>query len=480
MAIPGQMRLSELAAKIQQVISQSFSQQRYWVLADVIDHKYYERTGTHFFSLAEKEPGTTLLKTRIASVAWKETGSRAIASFEKATGQSFGNDIQVLVYVSVNFHPSFGLQLVLNDIDIHHAIGVLEQQRRDTLKRLLVTCPDYIYLKGDQFITRNKLCSLAPVIQRIAILSSAQAAGYQDFLDTLIKNRFGYRFQVDNYFASVQGASNAEVLCQKLIAIHRTGIPYDAIVIIRGGGSQSDLLLFDQYELARTVAKFPIPIITGIGHQINETLVDLMAHTSVKTPSIAAEFIIGHNQGFESALLQLQQQIIIRSQQRITMHRQELSQLHISMNQSIHRLIQGERSSINEQYQKTIRLGQEILHRNRYKIQEKGNILHNRPGFIIEGNREALKRRDQELVAAARNLLRNRKMQLEQEATVCRLADPQRILKRGFALIYKNDGIVQNADEVDIDSTIKVQFFDSSLNAIITTKHTTDGTNIEL
>src|SRR5690606_10348650 len=132
---------------------------------------------------------------------------------------------------------------------------------------------------------------------------------------------------LDTYFTKVQGELNSKVLLLRLIEIYESRTVYDAVVIIRGGGSQSDFLLFDNYELSRAVAKFPIPVITGIGHQKNETIVDLMSHTATKTPTKAAELIISHNRNFEERLLQLQQIIVIKTQRMFSVNNQVLSQL---------------------------------------------------------------------------------------------------------------------------------------------------------
>ncbi|WP_431244478.1 exodeoxyribonuclease VII large subunit [Flavobacterium sp. P21] len=139
----------------------------------------------------------------------------------------------------------------------------------------------------------------------MAVISASNSAGNEDFRHTLRHNDFGYSFQADDYYTVVQGDNNAKLFLNKLIEVYSSGIPYDAIIIIRGGGAQSDFLIFDNYQIGRAVAKFPIPVITGIGHQKNVSIVDLMAHTSTKTPTKAAEFIIAHNRSFEMRSLSL-------------------------------------------------------------------------------------------------------------------------------------------------------------------------------
>jgi exodeoxyribonuclease VII large subunit len=213
-----------------------------------------------------------------------------IEEFEKNTGQAFTNNLHVLVQVSVDYHALYGLSVSVLDIDSNFMLGILEQQRNATLERL-VKENDFIQKEGDGYSTYNSQLKLAAVIHKVAVISSSSSAGNEDFRHTMQHNDFGYVFQIDDYYTVVQGDNNAKLFLNKLIEIYSTGIPYDAIVINRGGGSQSDFLIFDNYNIGRAVAKFPIPVITGIGHQKNVSITDLMAHTHTKTPTKAAEFI---------------------------------------------------------------------------------------------------------------------------------------------------------------------------------------------
>jgi len=241
--------------------------------------------------LAEKQEGSNAIIAKAEAVAWK-AGSVKIRDFERITGQPFKNDIQVLAKVAVDYNPLHGLKLTLVDIDINFTIGALEQQKQEILLRLLTECPDYIRRVGDQYLTLNKQLQLNAVIQKIALIGSGSSAGYEDFVHTLQNNAYQYRFTIDNYFTAVQGQANASMVRQQLIAIYNSHIAYDAVVIIRGGGAQTDFLLFDTFILGQAVAKFPIPVITGIGHQRNETIVDMLAHSPTNAPTKAAEFII--------------------------------------------------------------------------------------------------------------------------------------------------------------------------------------------
>ncbi|MEJ0034272.1 MAG: exodeoxyribonuclease VII large subunit [Bacteroidota bacterium] len=281
MQAPKHIRLSELNQRIAYVVNSTFGEMSCWVVADVTSHTFREEKAYHSFELVEKDPISNRVIAQIRGKAWG-FGSERIEQFEKQTGQRFTNNINVLVNVSVEYHPVYGLQVNLIDIDPAFTLGVLEQQRLAVLEDLVSKNPDFIRKHGDRYITRNNQLKFGAVIQKIAIISSKTSAGAEDFLHTLNNNPHGYQFSIDNYYTVMQGENNADQFVAKIIEVYNSGRPYDVVVITRGGGAQTDFLIFDNYHVGRAVARFPIPIITGIGHQKNETIADLMAHTSTR------------------------------------------------------------------------------------------------------------------------------------------------------------------------------------------------------
>ncbi len=274
------IKLSQLNDQIQDTINARFKGQTYWVVADITNHSFKADKKIHYFELVEKSDKSSAITAKIMGKSWG-AGALRILDFESTTGQRFTNNLHVLVQVSVDFHPLYGLSVNLLDIDSSFMLGILEQQRNATLQRL-VKENDFIHKEGERYTTFNSRLKLPAVIQRAAVISSSSSAGNEDFRHTMQHNDFGYVFQIDDYHTVVQGDNNAKLFLNKLIEVYNTGIPYDVIVITRGGGSQSDFLIFDNYNIGRAVAKFPIPVITGIGHQKNISITDLMAHTILK------------------------------------------------------------------------------------------------------------------------------------------------------------------------------------------------------
>jgi exodeoxyribonuclease VII large subunit len=473
------IKLSDLTRKVQQAISGMFAGQTYWIVADVTNYSRYEHKGYHYFDLVEKQEHSSTIIAKVAAVAWG-VGAERIKEFEIVTGQQFKNDINILAKVSVTYHAVYGLQITLLDIDTNFTIGLLEQQKQQTLLQLLRDCPDFIQKSGNLYITRNNQLELNPVIQQIAVVTSANSAGYQDFKHTLDTNRFGYQFKVDNYFTVVQGETKAELVQQRLIDIFKSGIPYDAVVIIRGGGAQTDFLIFDTYAFGKVVAKFPIPIITGIGHQKNETIVDMMAHSPTKTPTKAAEFIISHNKEFEEAVIDEQQRILIKSQQLFSQHFQELSALNAGIINNARTLIAEHKEAVTHYNQVTVNTTRSILFNKHHDLISLSNQLLSKPRVLVSNRLNDLDNIIANIRSFSRLRIQSESSYVGHYQTVFRLMSPTNILKRGFALVYVDGKIVSKTATIKTGTDIKVVMTNTEINATVKSKNKTDGTAFDI
>lgn len=441
------LKLSELTRRIQQVLDGVFNGQTFWVIADVSNYTFKADSNYHYFELVEKDKTSSKLISKMIARAWGNA-SVNISNFERITGQKFKSDINVLVQVTVQYSPAFGLQLNLVDIDTNFTLGQFEQQRKATLERLLKENPEFIKKTGDIYQTRNSTLKFNRVLQYIAVVSSDTSAGYQDFRHTLENNPFEYSFRIDNYFTKVQGESNAKPFLTRLIEIFNSGNAYDAVVIIRGGGSQTDFLIFDNYELSRAIAKFPVPVITGIGHQKNETIVDLMAHTSTKTPTKAAELILAHNRNFEDSLLNLKNRILINTQQLLSLHSNALS---------------GTRSYI-------IRDVISLLNEHRQRVYALSSMIVGQPRYMIGNRRKDLNNMINNIKLYNRMYLSNKNGHLEHYLAVVKLMSPQNILNKGFAIVKLNNHIISKADDVLPGQELTVQLASTEIHTIVKSK----------
>lgn len=261
----------------------------YWVTAEIGEMRNNQK-GHCYLELVEKEGDQVIAKIR-ANI-WANTYRNLSGWFQTITGRPLQAGVKILAHVAVQFHELYGMSLIVKDIDATYTLGERMKRRQETIEQL----------KADGVFDMNRELPMPEAPQRIAVISSPSAAGYGDFMDQLLKNRFNYRFEATLFPAVMQGAEAKDSIIAALHEIHSRMDEFDAATIVRGGGAQVDLDCFDAYELAAHIAQFPLPVISGIGHERDETIVDLVAHTRMKTPTAVAEFLVNRVHEFEETL----------------------------------------------------------------------------------------------------------------------------------------------------------------------------------
>jgi exodeoxyribonuclease VII large subunit len=449
------LRLSELAQKIDDLIRHQFASEVIWVVGEISGHKFYGGQSRHYFELIEKTESAHDPIAKFRAVAWS-AGSESIRQFEEVTRQKFTNGIQVLTKVKVEYHPVHGLSLVLQEVDQFFTLGNLERQRMDILFRLVHENPDAIVKKDEDYLTRNKSLTLASVLQHLAIVGSPNSEGFVDFMHTLETNEFNYKFNCDIYQSTVQGSFAEAELVQTLVSVYESGRKYDAVVIIRGGGARTDFLVFDTYRLARAVARFPIPVITGIGHHKDVSITDMMAHTSTKTPTKAAEFVISHNRAFENNVLNLQRDLVIRTQKILAAADSEIQSCKLSVVDTSRRLLRGHAEGLNDT-RETIKAGFKVLlNEQRMNLQSAGRKISTQPLLLTQKRDGDLQR----MIALLRShcqvsLLRHSEA-LTQADRIIRVMHPDNVLKKGFAILSRQGQIISDDNEININERLTV------------------------
>lgn len=269
--------LKELCDWLEEVVENELPE-RYWVRAEIASMSV---RGHCYMELVEKgENG--ILSAKVRATCWNNVYALLSAYFAQEAGESLHVGLQVLLEVSVEFHAVYGLSLNIWNIDPTYTLGDLAKQRQATLQQLT----------EDGVMELQKGLELPSLVRRIAVISSADAAGYGDFCDQLKNNRFGFSFQTQLYPAVMQGDNSAHSIIEALHSIAEQEEEWDVVVIIRGGGANTDLRCFDDYNLASHCAQFPLPIIAGIGHTRDISIVDMVVKISVKTPTATAEWLI--------------------------------------------------------------------------------------------------------------------------------------------------------------------------------------------
>lgn len=253
----------------------------YWIQAELSEVRT-NYSGHCYLEFIQKDPVSNALVAKARGIIWSSVFARLRPFFERETGQAFVSGIKVLVRVTVDFHELYGYSLTVVDIDPTYTLGDMARRRKEILRRL----------EEEGVLGLNKELPLPEPAQRVAVISSATAAGYGDFCNQLQHNAFGFVFYTKLFPAIMQGDRVEQSIISALEKIYSQLEQWDVVVIIRGGGATSDLSGFDTYELATHCAQFPLPIITGIGHERDDTVLDMISHTRVKTPTAAAEFLV--------------------------------------------------------------------------------------------------------------------------------------------------------------------------------------------
>ena len=424
------LSLHELTQRIAAVVNASFAEP-VWIVAELSDVRV-AANGHCYMTLIEKDPrrGTTLASVR--GMIWANRWWLLRDSFEAQTGQSFASGLKVMVQVQVTMHELYGLSLNILDIDPTYTLGELARRRMEILKQL----------KEEGVIDMNHELPFPILPRRIAIISAEGAAGNGDFLKQLTQNTFDLKFYCHLFPATMQGQQTEPSVIAALERIFEVQDYFDVVVIIRGGGATVDLASFDSYQLAFNVANFPIPVITGIGHDRDETVLDHVAHTSVKTPTAAAALLIDKMAEQLQNVLDLQEEIKDNVEQRMNDERLRL--------QRFGNAIRNTHVTLTQQIGRLEMMGQKIQ-----------GFAHQR--ILRESNR--LEMMSQTIQLYIGQHMQRDKDKLSFIEKTIRMAQPDNILKRGFSITRLDGHAVKSAASVPQGSTLKIQTADGEITA---------------
>lgn len=402
--------LQQLLESVKIVLEDNFCD-TYWVVADVSDLRENVR-GHCYLELVQKDDSSKLMEAKVRAVIWANHYVRLKSSFFQATGQMLSTGMKVLACVSLSFHELYGLSLEIVDLDPSYTIGDMQRKRQETISRL----------KEDGVWDMNRQLELPFLLQRLAVISSETAAGYGDFCDQLLNNNRSFVYSVELFPAIMQGDSAAESVIAALDRIYEKMDDFDAVVIIRGGGASTDLLAFDDYHLSASVAQFPLPVITGIGHERDESVVDMVAHTRCKTPTAVAAFIF--NQTFIQEKMLLERESAIKAQ-------------------FLNRL-EREKRYLDEASKNLVRYCSHNLAMEEQKVVQ----LH------------------KNLSSAFHHTLQNRLHKIELYENTLRHISPEAILKRGYSITLANGRVVKDAASVDPNTELRTILADGEIISI--------------
>lgn len=307
-----------------------------WVTAEIGElNNHY--SGHCYLDLIDYKEGGRGVAAKARGVIWSNVWRMLKPYFETTSGVRLEKGLHVLLKSQVSFSPVYGLSLNILDIDPSFTVGELELRRQKTIERL----------KGDGCMEMNPSLQLPALPRRIAVVSAETAAGYRDFMKQLHQNENGFRFCTELFAAQMQGDDAPQSIISALERIAERSDEFDVAIIIRGGGAAMDLVCYDDYNLALNIAQFPLPVITGIGHDHDFHIADMVAHTWLKTPTAVADFFVGLFVEQEQYIMYLFQRISLTLTQKISAERQKLALLHNSMVQGAANLVSNGRRSLD-------------------------------------------------------------------------------------------------------------------------------------
>ena len=395
----------------------------YWVEAELSECR--ENSGHCYMELIEKDEDSNTPVARASAKCWRQTWMMVKPYFERTTGQPLRAGMKVLLKVYAQFHEAYGFSWIVSDIDPTYTLGDMARKRQEIIRQL----------KEEGVFNLQRELHIATFAKRIAVISSQHAAGYGDFLRQLEDNEYGFRFEVTLFPAIMQGEQVEQSIIAALNQIYELQnnqlslfssltSHFDCVVILRGGGATADLSGFDTLALAENVAQFPIPIITGIGHDRDESILDMVSHTRVKTPTAAAAFLIDH---------------LRRVWERIT----------------------NAEASINQYVSERLRYQQQ-------RISQLATLIPTLALRRLSDSRHRIEMTESRLPVAIGRRLTDEKHRIERLSILLQGSDPQLLLKRGYSITLHNGkaihdpSLLKDGDEIEtrvekgmIKSTVK-------------------------
>jgi len=406
------LSLSQLNRLVSEVVKENFPE-TYWLIAETSDVRVNHSNGHCYLEFIEKNESTGAVIAKARGYMWNNIFRMIKPYFEETTKQSFTSGLKILVRASIDFHELYGYGLTVYDIDPTYTLGDLQRKRQEIINRL----------EEEGILTMNKELVFPSIPQRIAIISSPTAAGYEDFSEHLNNNKYGFVFYPKLFPALMQGEQTESSVIKALDKIYQHQEAFDAVAIIRGGGATSDLSSFDSYLLAANCAQFPLPIITGIGHERDDTVLDIVAYHRAKTPTAVADFLIEKTEETYNELMDLEDSIISGTTQILNQANQNLQNLSMRIPNAALSLLEKQSA------------GLEL-----YKVR---------------------------LQHAVKNRLNEAESQLKEKEAFIKLSSPEYILNKGYSITLKNGKAVKNATDLKRGDRISTKLSIGEIQSVV-------------
>ena len=450
--------LLDIGMSLQRMISTHYHKP-YWIKTEIAKLNAYTKSGHCYPDLVEKQNGQVLAQMR--AIIWSDTFKTISKQFEDVTKKPLSEGMKVMILAKVTYHPNYGFSLNIVDIDASFTLGEMAKEKLESLKRL----------KTEGLFNLNKTLTFPKVPKRIAIISVETSKGYQDFLNIISHNKYGFKFELELFPALLQGDKAITSISEALELIKTRSFEFDTVTIIRGGGGDVGLSCYDSFILASKVARFPLPIISGIGHSTNETLVEMVTYTNKITPTDVAYFFVDR---FMDCL-------------------EELNMLHLDFNRSVKYKLKEEQFDLKALHQKFKTQVNTLLQKHDFMLkQQRQRIKSTLPSYIrsrfdsltqlsfqlkfmtkqsFQIENQKLNQLSNTLQRETLDALANNHNILNYLSSNLKLLSPEQILKRGYTLNLVNDKIIKSASDLKTGDELKTVFADGYAESkIIKTK----------
>jgi exodeoxyribonuclease VII large subunit len=449
--MPEKITLAELQLIIRDTLYLSLPD-FYWVVAEISEMSE-NSTGHCYLELIEKNPDERNVRARLRAIIWSTRYRFLKSYFEDSTGEQLRNGIKVLVKAKIEYHELYGLSLIISDIDPAFTLGDMAMKRQLIIKKL----------EEEGVFSMNKGIPFPMVPQKIAVISSKNAAGYSDFVKHLLSNSFGYVFYTTLIDATLQGPDTERSILNALGKIAHNSHLFDLAVIIRGGGSQSDLSWFDNYNIAYHITQFPIPVVTGIGHEKDVSVTDLVANRSLKTPTAVADLLIDTMAAAENQILGMSSDIIESSRKIIERNKTRLETSGIRLFPLARIMMSQLKDRLSTQIIDLINKGKDLIVRAGMIPANHKSRLSMATSTIFSDRNILLKRGNQRLITATTNTVGINNAKIIGLENKLSLLNPENILRRGYSITSVNGKILKNAMDVKQYDVLHTQLSEGSL-----------------
>jgi exodeoxyribonuclease VII large subunit len=454
---PTVLTLSQLTAGIAKVFEESFPSP-FWIKAEIAKLNHYPGSGHCYPSLVEKEKG--VIKAEIRSTIWANDFMRINQKFMQVTKEPLKEGIQILFRALVKYHPVYGLSLQIGDIDPSYTLGEMAREKMETIMRL----------KSEGLFERNRQLSLPLLPKRIAIISVKTSKGFSDFINILENNPWGYSFSCFLFPALLQGDKAVDSIAGQLKKISRFADYFDAVAIIRGGGGDVGLNCYDNYLLAREVAMCPLPVLTGIGHSTNETVVEMIAGFNKITPTDVAYFLIQMFHNFSARLEDSRVKIINYGREMLEEEKRGWGEITKRLLLQTESLVKLEQRMVEQNTGRVITASRTMLAEHEHSLIMAGSRLSFKPAALIREKQVDLKNRSDWFAMHIRQTIAQQYNILNRLGEQVNLLDPAQILKRGYSITYINDKLLTDSSTVTPGDIILTRLYKGNVYSEVKSK----------